>query len=62
MIKLHYIHENPFDALGFNVYLLLQEQPDSPFLILEDDEILGEIDFDAGKALNFVLTQSLIIR
>ncbi|WP_316801513.1 hypothetical protein [Pedobacter frigidisoli] len=48
MIKLHYIHEDGASALGFSAYLLLQENNGEPFMILRDDEILGELDMQGG--------------
>ncbi|WP_025144287.1 hypothetical protein [Pedobacter jeongneungensis] len=52
MIKLHYIHEDPTSALGFFAYLLLQEKSGDPFMILREDEILGELAWQNGRWLN----------
>ncbi|UKT62295.1 hypothetical protein [Pedobacter mucosus] len=52
MIKLHYIHEDPTQALGFSAYLLLKDKHKHSFLILSDDEILGEIDLINGEWQN----------
>ncbi|MCX2474911.1 hypothetical protein OQZ33_11265 [Pedobacter sp. MC2016-05] len=48
MIKLHYIHEDPTESLGFCAYLLLQEENQQSFIILNDDEILGQIELING--------------
>lgn len=48
MINLHYVHEDGSQVPGFSVYLLLQEKSGNPFLILRDDEILGELDYRDG--------------
>lgn len=52
MIKLHYIHEDPTESLGFCAYLLLQEENQQSFLILNDDEILGQIEMINGDWRN----------
>ncbi|MDQ1142471.1 MAG: hypothetical protein ABWZ79_06430 [Pedobacter agri] len=52
MIKLHYLHEDPTQELGFSAYLLLQEENHHSFLILNDDEILGQIDLSNGHWRN----------
>jgi len=48
MIKFHYVYEDASQALGLSACILLQEQPEGPFLILDGDEILGQLDFING--------------
>ncbi|WP_316757628.1 hypothetical protein [Pedobacter aquatilis] len=52
MIRLNYIHEDPASALGFSAYLLLQEKSGDPFMILREDEILGELAWQDGRWLS----------
>jgi len=44
MIKLHFMHEDSKEILGFKVYLLLQNQSGQPFEIWDEQKFLGKID------------------
>ncbi|RYD79407.1 MAG: hypothetical protein EOP55_04830 [Sphingobacteriales bacterium] len=48
MIKFHYVYEDTSQQLGLGVCVLLQQEPEGPFLILDGDEILGQLDFVNG--------------
>jgi len=48
MIKFQYIYEDSGTDLGLSACILIQENSESPFLILDDDEILGQLDIETG--------------
>ncbi|RYG11267.1 MAG: hypothetical protein EOO07_20865 [Chitinophagaceae bacterium] len=48
MIKFHYVYEDASQELGLSACVLLQEEPEGPFMILDGDEILGQLDFING--------------
>ncbi|MDN3588797.1 hypothetical protein QWY86_19100 [Pedobacter aquatilis] len=45
MIQLMYLHADANEELGYQSYLIVQQENNKPYMILKDDEIIGELEF-----------------
>lgn len=49
MIQLQYLHTDTKQELGYQSYLIVQQAHNNkPFMVLQDDELLGELEFKNG--------------